>query len=334
MKMTRARGLKPRNSEAGFTLVELMISLTILSVAVAAAFTLAFSLMNGFRDHKQSINVESSSRTILDMMASGVRAASPGITSGEAWDPCTGGLVDTIEVTNETTEADQLRVVHALGGAFASMTSAQDISGGTITVDDNTLFEPELWTPAIIVEPQTSAAHLVEVFASASDATEFRVRQPGGSCGANWGDPNYDAASFVVRAVHVHYFVDPPFLMVDPDGPGDLGAEIMAEGVEDLQIAIGVENGTDTDSLTETVLKTDDEWHFNDVGDTAPGSITAGGWRALRITIVGIANRETRLSGNNLRPAVEDRAAATVTDPYRRRTYSTTVQLRNFENAQ
>lgn len=328
-----------KTGQAGFTLVELMISLTVLSIAISAAFAMAYSLMNGYRLHRGAVAVESTSRIVLDIIAGGIRSSSPGMSSGQVFDVCTGTTIDTIEVINDTSDSDELRIVHALGGAVASLTSSQKPSVGVLTVDDNASFEQDLWMPGVIVDPLSSQGHLVEILAPSADSTSIEVRTPGecvtvSSGDAALDDPTYPAGSFVIRAVHMHYFVDPPFLMVDPDGPGALVAEVMADGIEDLQIAIGVESDGNTSALLETVLQTDDEWHNNNAGDAAPAAIASGDWRALRVTIVGVENREIRSAGTQVRPAVEDRAAASSTDSFRRRVYSTTIQLRNFAAAE
>jgi prepilin-type N-terminal cleavage/methylation domain-containing protein len=332
------------SQEAGFTLVELMISLTVVSVAIAAAFAMAFSLMNGFRDNRSAVQVEATSRTVLDIIATGVRSASPGLTTGLVWDVCTGGDITTLEVVNSSTGSDELRVIHALGGALASITSAQNaLSTGSLTVDDTSDFETNVFVPAIIIDPFNKKGHLLEV--SATSATTFDTRNPtvgGATCATNdVGVENYTAGSFIVRAVHMHYYVDPPFLMVEPTGVGVDGdgdgvldtAVVMAEGIEDMQIAVGVESGADDTTLTEIgAVANDDEWFYNVAGEAAPATVDGLRWRALRISIVGFTPRDRKDDTTRLRPALEDRPVAGTGDAFRRRAFSTTVDLRNLRN--
>jgi hypothetical protein len=203
-----------------------------------------------------------------------------------------------------------------------------------LTVDDNTSFEPELWTPAIIIDPTTSEGHLLEVFASASDPTSFQVRPPGNCSIAAAGTTTYTAGSLVVRAVHQEFFVDDttytmPVLMLDPDGSGSLAAEPVAEGIEEIQIAVGVEGDGNTDSLTDN-SDAADEWFYNDPGDAALEDITLGNWQALRISVL---SRQTRDEGSQaafFRPDMEDHAGSSTADAFKRRVLSTTVELRNF----
>lgn len=317
------------SSQAGFTLVELMISLTVVSVAIAAALSMAFSLMNGFRGHRTAVEVESTSRIVLDIMSAGVRSASPGLVKGLIFDTCQGVEVATIDVINSTTASDQLRVIHAVGGALATTTQAHNVVSDTLDVVDNSTFEKDIFVPAIIVDPILGKGHLLEVRAPSGSATtmETRLGCPAGAAGAE----DFPAGSLIVRAVQMHYRVDPPYLMVDPDGPGPQVEIVMADGIEDLQIAVAVEDNVNLSSITDVGLAADDdEWHYNVDLDAAAPTVDVGGWSALRISVVGFAPFEQKSSGApNVRPATEDRAAG-ASDFTRRRTYTTTVGLRNF----
>ena len=330
--MARAR----RQQEAGFTLVELMISLTVVSIAIAAAFTMAFSLLNGFRDNRGAVQVESTTRIVLDIIAQGVRSASPGMRDGQLWDTCSGGIIDAIEVTNSSTGPDELRVVHASGGALASMTaSAAVVTDGAIVVDSNADFELNIWTPAIVIDPLNAKAHFIEIRRTSASAVKFETQDLQGSgCAGGAGtsaEETYPAGSLVVRAVHMNYRVDPPYLMVDPDGAGDEKEIVVAEGIEDMQIAVAVEDESDKTTLTNIgAAANDDEWHYNVAGEAAAGLLSGKQWRSLRISIVGYTIRDQNASTSSLRPALEDRPVASTGDGYRRRTFSTIVHLRNF----
>lgn len=338
--MTRCMksAVRPARGQAGFTLVELMISLTVVSVAIAAAFTMAFSLMSGFRDSRSAVQTESTARTVLDLIASGVRAGSPGLKSGTVFDTCSNADIATLEVINSAVASDELRVLHASGGALAFLTSDQPtiVSSGSITVDDNSDFEKGIWMPALVIDPFNDKGHFIEVRASGADVTLMETRiNPGPACaGGAAGAEDFGAGSMVVRAIHMHYRVDPPYLLVDPDANGPEIEVEVAEGIEDFQVAVGVEDGNNLNSLTEIgLISGDDEWHYNVATpgvEAGPGPADGGDWRALRLTIVGYAARDANSSTSNLRPAAEDRGVGTVGDGIRRRAFSTTVEMRNF----
>src|SRR5262245_40694043 len=118
-----------------------MVALLITSIIVASALGVASSMMTGYNEHAGSLKIDSKVRIALAMMAASVRTAGPRLTNGLIWDPCSGQDIPTVAITNATADPDQLEVIHAAGGALASLTSAQDISGGALTVDTNTEFE-------------------------------------------------------------------------------------------------------------------------------------------------------------------------------------------------
>jgi hypothetical protein len=135
--------------------------------------------------------------------------------------------------------------------------------------------------------------------------------------------------SLVVRGRFARLLVETdaagvPNLMMDPDGDGPAEPELLAEGVEDLQIAIGVD--LDGDGVVTDLGDDTDEWFYNAPGDAAPPPITAGGWRALRVTVTA---RDLRQRGDSARPATEDRGAGPQ-DSFRRRTLRTQIQIRNL----
>ena len=317
------------SSQAGFTLVELMISLTVVSVAIAAAFAMAFSLMNGFKGHRSAVQVESTSRIVLDIITAGVRSASPGLVKGLVFDTCQGIDVSTIDVINSSSAPDELRMIHAFGGALASTIQAHDVVSDTLNVVDNSSFEEGIFVPAIIIDPLSGKGHLIEVLAPSGSSTTMQTQL--GCAGGAAGAEDFPAGSLVVRAVQMHYRVDPPYLFVDPDGPGPEAEIVMAAGIEDLQIAVAVENNVNVASITDIGLgQDDDEWHYNFDLEAAPPTVDIGGWTALRISVVGYAFFGQESGGvAGVRPATEDRPAGAI-DLKRRRTYTTTVGLRNF----
>ena len=119
-----------------------------------------------------------------------------------------------------------------------------------------------------------------------------------------------------------------PVLMLDPDDAGAAPPEPLAEGIEDLQVAVGVDVNSDGNLFENGT--TGDEWFGNAAGDAAPPLPTVQRWRAIRVTLVARTIKETGNEPVSSRPAAEDRGAGTA-DKYRRRVLSTVVDVRNFE---
>jgi hypothetical protein len=111
----------------------------------------------------------------------------------------------------------------------------------------------------------------------------------------------------------------------DSDNPSSTAAaEPMAEGIEDMQIALGIDSGTNGVSEVGSAAN-DDEWQYNVTGD----SVLTGTLRAIRVTLVSRANQPVTGGVTPYkRPAVENRTAGTA-DAYKRRVLRTMVEIRN-----
>src|SRR5712671_6050324 len=70
----------PRRSEAGFTLVELMISLVIFSFVIAGILSVAVAMTQGMREQRQAVLAESAVRVPMDFLVDALRQASPGVS--------------------------------------------------------------------------------------------------------------------------------------------------------------------------------------------------------------------------------------------------------------
>jgi type II secretory pathway pseudopilin PulG len=107
-------------------------------------------------------------------------------------------------------------------------------------------------------------------------------------------------------------------------------AQVVAEGIVDLQIAYACDNNPDDGSLREGPAKLTDEWVLNIAGDAIPAS--CGKPDAVRITLVARSSSgDVSLTGvtTNVKPTSEDGAAAAAPDSFRYRTLTATVYPRN-----
>jgi hypothetical protein len=138
----------------------------------------------------------------------------------------------------------------------------------------------------------------------------------------------YQPTALVIRVKRARFYVDTagsvtdgvPTLMMDPDAEGPAPAEPLAENIEDMQVALGVDinNNKAIDDATE--------WAYSSGTGALTGSI-----RAVRVTLIARApNQLQPLIASYLRPAAENRPAATVFDTYRRRVLTSTIEVRNL----
>lgn len=316
--MTRPR----RTRERGFTLVELMISLVLFSLVAAGLLSVAVTMASGYREQQLTIATESSVRGAIDYMTEAMRGVSPGVPVANIQhvNTCAQGA---LTLTNQSTGPDQLTAVFASGAVVTSTRSVYGAGTTTLSVTSAS----QLAAGDTVLITNLDQGHLATVTASGTGSITLAAQSCGSLALPSGG---YPAGSLVVRASRATFSIGSvdglPTLMIDPDAEGSAAAEPFAEGVEDMQVAIGVDADGDG-ALTEVGLAAnDDEWTHNRAGETQP----AGAIRAIRVTLVSRATGKRVNATGQVRPAAEDRAAATETDGYRRRALTTTIEIRNF----
>lgn len=320
---------RPRG-QAGFTLVELMISLVLFAFAMAGILAVAASMTQGFRDQRAALETESAARSTLDFLADALRGASPAAPTGNIIDTlnattCGVATPQAISVTNNYNNngPDLLDVIYASGGVVT--TSTQLWAGGsTLTVADASQFEAG---DAIVISNLTQG-HFVRI---ASVSIGSNTLTFSALCGTpNLPGSGYDAGSLVIRAQHAIFWVDTTTNTLMMNATGDVtqnatASEPLAEGIEDLQVALGIDsdgNGVITDG---GVGSTTDEWQGNATGD----AVLTGTLRAVRLSIVareltGLPQVTTPFS----RPTLEDHTGGAA-DNYPRRVLQSTIEVRN-----
>jgi hypothetical protein len=145
----------------------------------------------------------------------------------------------------------------------------------------------------------------------------------------------YPPTSVVVRVQRARFSIVPntpgvvpadgiPVLMMDPDGPnGPAAAEPLAEGVEDLQIALGID--VDGNGVIDPVT----EWSFD---TAAHNALLTGPILEVKVVLVGRATTivSGTATGTFTRPAALDHPVAPGPDKFRRRVLESTIELRNM----
>jgi prepilin-type N-terminal cleavage/methylation domain-containing protein len=190
---------------------------------------------------------------------------------------------------------------------------------------------------------------------SGSGNDPLGLNPPGGA-----GVPIYNPGSLIVKmpasrdpmrfAIDVDH--DPPRLMQWRGGAPTATAEVVAEGIEDMQIAWACDYAGGPDGIltegTDAASRQTDEWAYNEAGDTVPTCIypspcTPGvdchqaPIAAVRITLIGrTASVEPGAKTGN-RPAAEDHAvgssdwtASSKLGSYGRAIITTTIKPRNL----
>ncbi|HEU5055302.1 MAG TPA: PilW family protein [Kofleriaceae bacterium] len=331
--MTRQRG----TGEAGMTLIELMIAMVILGIVVAAAMNVAYTIMNGYRDHRKAMAVERSARGAMTVLADAIRNASPGVENAQITDLVGCSTLTGIDVTNRTDGPDSLQIVYASGAFITSIRQVFDQDSTEVVVLDGSGLKAG---DQILITDFDDRGHLMaitDVTDNGGDYTLALASAPTSMCSPSPPAFSYPVLSTVIKAQVAEFTVDDtgdiPVLMMDRDGAGAGEPEPVAEGIEDLQIAIGVDENGDSEVSADAPDGVD-EWFYNHVDDVDPAlAITARPYRALRVTVVARSIDETTARPTSIRPAAEDHAATTQPDVFRRRSLSTRVEIRNLQGS-
>ena len=317
---------RPR-TQAGFTLIELMIALVMFSFAVAGVLAVAVSLVNGYREQRAVIGAESTVRSGLEIMGEALRGASPGVPSGaiRTVDSATCSSNLAFSVINSTSAPDEMTLVYAYGSVVTSSRTAYIVGTTQITVVDDS----QISVGDTLLITDFATGHLVQVTGKPSAGVLNLAAQTCSTATMALPAGGYGAGSLVIRALRARFYIGTldgvPTLFMDPDAGGSQAAEPLAEGVEDMQIAFGVD--ATTNGLTEVgTVANDDEWQGNVSGDMA----LAGSIRAVRITLTARALSPVSGTAGYVQPAAEDRAAGTATDNFRRRLLTSTIEVRNL----
>jgi prepilin-type N-terminal cleavage/methylation domain-containing protein len=323
--------------QQGFTLIELMVSLVVFSFAIAGVLAVANSMAQAFRDQRANVSAEGAARVPMDFMADAIRQASPGAPTGIIVDATEASCpTAAVSVLNSTTLPDQLDIIYA-SGAVVTSAQTQFTPGASTTVQ--VLNATGFAVGDHIVITDTAQGHYYAI----TDITGTTMTVTGACANQLPAGGAYGIGSLVIRAQHALFFIGTvdgvPTLMMNPTPTGvnatDItiagGAQPLAEGVEDMQIALGLDTtNTASTPLTESSPPDNaDAWYYNAAGDTLPGA--AYTLRAVRVTLIAITtNQYVGNTKSFLRPGAEDRAAGTTTDNFRRRVLRETVEVRNI----
>jgi prepilin-type N-terminal cleavage/methylation domain-containing protein len=324
-----------RHDERGFTLIELMISLVLFSIAVAGVLSVAVSLTQGYREQRQAMAAEASVRAPLDFLSDALRQASPGVSDPSKLQDFHSCKIGGIEVTNSSTGPDELDLFYATGGIVTSTASVFSTSSTTITVTT----AAQLSAGDYVIVTDLTNGMLVKIQSKSGNVLTLGTKCSGT---LTWpASTNYPLGSLVVRAQHAHFEIQTvngqPTLTMDPDGDplnnGGLATyEPLAEGIEDMQIAVGVDADGLNGIAENGAGQNDDEWYYNVAGESGPPA--GKSIRAVRVTL--IARTSTALFGNTTtfynRPEAEDHDAG-ASDNYRRRVLRSIVELRNISGS-
>lgn len=318
-------------AQGGFTLVELMVALVIFTFAIAGILSVAVAMTRAYREQRTLIATENAARAPLDFIVDAIRQASPGVTTGVIKDAsdCTfvGGAVSMVDNTDAP---DELTIVYASGGVVSTTHTAVTSSSTSIALPAG--HSAQFAAGDYVLVTNLAEGTLVRVTGISGDDLDVSV-----DCPTAFPATGYPAGSILVRAQRARFTIGTvdslgiPSLLMYANGSSD--PEPVAEGVEDLQVALGVDangDGVLTGHAWPPPLVANDEWIGNDVGEVLP----AGPIRAVHVVIVARDTKPLVGTPSFYPPAnALNRAGSTTPDNYRRRLLSSTVEIRNLSGS-
>lgn len=340
MSARRRKARIARRRRAGFTLVELMVSLVMFSFAIAGVLAVAVSMANGFREQRAGVGTEGAARAAMEFLSDAIRGASPGAPNGVIWpmddadcnDP--GVNLAFRSTMGNATAADSLTVTFAYGSVVTTALTTYDPdagAAGTITVEDASQFQDGDY----VVVTDYSNAVLLKVDVSSGNTLSYGATASG--CDATPSTPwTLGQGSLVIRALRARFFIQDldgvPTLFMDPDPTATVTGdeEPLAEGIEDLQVVLGIDDAADGLGAENTTTD-NDEWWGNLPGESEWVG-TPARLRAVRMSLVSRALSKVTGVASFFRPALEDRDGGT-TDNYRRRVLTSVIEVRNMSGS-
>jgi prepilin-type N-terminal cleavage/methylation domain-containing protein len=333
--------------QAGFTLIELMISMVIFSFAIAGVLSAAVSMTNGLREQRQAVAAEDNVRAAMDYIADAIRGMSPLVQQGgtiydegscKSW--AQAGLAGTCindatncPNSNSTAAPDTLRIVFAAGGVVTSIRDAGGYTcgNGTVTLTDASGIS--IGDLILIGDIASNSGQIIEVTGVNNVTGVVNVAY---TCGGGFGR-TYPQLSLAVRVQRAKFYVGTydgvPNILLMETGPkafwdfyATVSEEPLAENVEDFQVAYGLDTSNGGAGSIPPGPVT--AWEF-----AAGVGPTAGALRAIRLTIITTTAQPLQASASTnpfQRPAAEDHGAAATFDKLRRRVLTSTVEVRNF----
>jgi prepilin-type N-terminal cleavage/methylation domain-containing protein len=287
--------------QRGFTLMEIMIAMSLTLIVTAAVLAIVRIQMRMFEMNDQVVRTQENARAAMDFLESMVRRACGAISSGavgvnvpgvtQATVPCLrwydGATVAATSFgTGSASLPDALEVVYG-SGTMTALTAVPSLATSTpaAQVADVSGFA----VGDYVLVGDFANADLFKVSAISTAVSSGTRPAPGtlslGSLAGNVVGPSLSLAvgAPVLKAMTYSFFVAPAgtatyagMLMVDADGLASTNhldfTKVMpaAEGVVDFQAAIGNDGDGDGVITENASAPSSDEWIGNAAGETLP----------------------------------------------------------------
>lgn len=312
--MATLASMRTRARASGFSLIELMIAMTLSLMVLAAIGWVYFGTMRTYKSHDSLSRMQESARYAFEVIGKDLRmigaagcsystSANVLNTNTDWYKNLFGQALSGAEQdgTGETQYSDSLRVVradvareyvvlaHNSVGAQFTLTAASDLTSGQL----------------MLATDCTNAAVFQATSASSANVSHAASGTPGNSTinlGPLAAAYTYGAGTRLYRLHSAVYYVDnnsvgvPSLFRKMPAGStAALTAEELVEGVEDMQVAYGVDTTPTPDGEADFVDPDGDgdpyltAAQLDDAASPVPGGNAAARWQrvvSVRISLL------------------------------------------------
>ncbi|MBI5906384.1 MAG: PilW family protein [Deltaproteobacteria bacterium] len=314
-----------RHPESGFTLVEVMAALAILTIAMTAVFATFTSQQKSFTTQNRVAEMQQNIRQAIEHMTRDVRLAGYGIPDNVTIpnSVVAAGVTSmrSIYAKDNTAGPDEIFVLYLYDMDVNQPPTTITANMPNASAELNVASVAGYITGDLVIISNGTNADLFEVTEVQSAALKLQ-HNPGGSARnynnpgghSMWPSGGYGTGSTLAKARFARFFIDStdpahPTLMVDRMGP--FPPQPLADDIEDMQFTYGLD--TDADGTVDT-------W--------TPSPASPAQIRQVRMQLLA-RTRFTEQGWAETRPALGNRPGGTAADGYRRRVHDIVIDVRN-----
>lgn len=336
--------MKDLRRQDGFTLLELLIAVTVLVIVTSQLFMVFSSQKRTFHANQRVLDVQEDARLVLDLIAFDARQAgfmvprAVGVSSEDGGNAaadrfCISDPSYFAEPVVGTPTVLDSRSEHFTTTAITSYSTSQ-ITVATADVDGSAAFDgsgPDDFggtTRGIIIsDGRQSLCALIQADSDGDPTTIQIDRDP------DWGAGglNFDGNPAVRAAPAVIYELNPATNTLTRNGM------TLANSVEDFQVEYWVDNRTRNGAIDGAPSDANTEFPIHDLNADPGWAMDTSRVRRVRVSVITRTDmREVnpdgteKITGMSGRPALANRNAAAAPDGFQRRRFVATVMPKNL----